>query len=297
VNGPDASARAPSARRLRGRFRSRLRANRRLQIGLAGAGVCLLAAFLLPPLLPGDPAALGPAELRLAAPSPAHPLGTDALGRDVLLRLVHGARVSLTVGCLSVLVAVAVGAAVGLAAGLGPRWADRILMRATDLLLAFPRIFLVLLLVALARPSLLLVMVVLGLTGWMPVARLVRAEVLGLRSRAFVVAARGLGLTTWRVAVAHLLPNLWPLLLLTATLRVGDVILMEAFLSFLGLGAQEPTVSWGAMIEQGRPHLVAAWWISTFPGAALTATVVAFNLLGDGLRDLLDPRAVIRRSP
>jgi peptide/nickel transport system permease protein len=279
----------------RSRLARRLRADRRLTMGLLCAGAIVLAALCAPVFWSADPAALGPLDQRLASPSGEHPLGTDALGRDVLLRLVHGARVSLAVGWLSVLVAVITGGTVGLVAGYGPSWLDRLLMWITDLLLAFPRIFLILLLVALASPSLLLVMAVLGLTGWMPVARLVRAEVLTLRQREFVTAARGLGLKPVQVMVRHLLPNLLPLLVLTATLRVGDTILTEAFLSFLGLGAQEPTVSWGAMIEQGRPHMVGAWWISAFPGLALTFTVVAFNLLGDGLRDVLDPRTLVRR--
>ncbi|MFO7654542.1 MAG: ABC transporter permease [Candidatus Krumholzibacteriia bacterium] len=279
------------------RLAGRLRADAALRWGLVGTAFWLVTALLGPLILAGEPSVIGPAELRLVAPSWAHPLGTDALGRDVLQRLVHGARVSLAVGGVSVLVAVLAGTLVGLAAGLGPRWLESVLMRATDVLLAFPRIFLVLLLVALSRPSLLLVMVVLGLTGWMPVARLVRGEVLALREREFVTAARGLGLTSLQVAWRHLLPNLLPLLALTAALRVGEAVLMEAFLSFLGLGAQEPTVSWGAMIEQGRPFLVEGWWIATFPGLALVAAVVSFNLLGDGLRDLWDPRTADRTPP
>jgi len=289
-----ALATGPAAAMPAGRLRSRLRENRALTWGLAGTVFFVLAALVAPTIWSVDPAALGPAADRLAPPGASHPLGADALGRDVLLRLVHGARISLLVGLLSVLLSVSVGSVVGLAAGLGPVWLDRLLMRLTDLLLAFPRIFLILLLVALARPSLVLVMAVLGLTGWMSVARLVRAEVLTLRERGFVIAARGLGLTPLQIAWRHLIPNLIPLLVLTATLRVGEAILTEAFLSFLGLGVQEPQVSWGAMIEQGRPHLVGAWWISTFAGLALTATVVSFNLLGDGLRDWLDPRTIVR---
>jgi peptide/nickel transport system permease protein len=249
-----------------------------------------LLAVLAPVLAPSDPAALGPASDRLTPPSSDHLLGTDLLGRDVLTRLIHGSRVSLLVGWVSVLVAVLLGTTVGLAAGLGPRWLDRLLMNTTDAFLAFPRIFLVLLLVSLTTPSLLLVMTVLGLTGWMPVARLVRAEALSLRERDFVAAARGLGLSTWRVAAWHVLPNLLPTVIVTATLRVGSAILAESFLSFLGLGAQEPVVSWGAMIQQGRDYLLEGWWLTTFPGLAIALTVIGYNLLGEGLRRRLDPR-------
>lgn len=251
----------------------------------------LLVALLAPWLAPGDPAALGPASDRLLAPSTAHPLGTDLLGRDVLARLIHGSRVSLVVGWVSVLLSVVIGTAVGLLAGQAPRWVDRLLMGATDVFLAFPRIFLILLLVSLTRPSLSLAMIVLGLTGWMRIARLVRAETLSIRERDYVAAARGLGLGPWRVAMVHVLPNLLPIVLVTVTLRVGSAILTESFLSFLGLGAQEPLVSWGMMIQHGRGHLLDGWWLSTFPGLAITLTVVGYNLLGDGLRRHLDPRS------
>lgn len=261
-----------------------------LRTGAGLLATVTLVALAAPLLAPGDPAVLGEAADRLLSPSPAHPLGTDVLGRDVLARLVHGSRVSLLAGWLCALVAVAVGTAVGLAAGSGPRWLDRLLMTLTDACLAFPRIFLVLLIVSLTKPSLALTMAVIGLTGWMGVARLVRAETLSLREREFVAAARGLGLSPWRVNVRHVLPALWPTIIVAASLRVGSAILTESFLSFLGLGAQEPTVSWGAMIQAGRPVLLEAWWLSTFPGLALALTVVGCNLLGDGLRARLDPR-------
>ena len=250
----------------------------------------LAVALLAPWLFPSDPAAVGDAADRLLAPSFAHPMGTDLLGRDVLARLVHGSRVSLMVGWLSVLLSVLIGTGVGMAAGLGPHWLDRLLMGMTDMFLAFPRIFLILLLVSLMQPSLLLVMGVLGLTGWMSVARLVRAEALSIRERDYVAAARGLGLRSWRVALYHVMPNLLPTVLVALTLRIGSTIVTESFLSFLGLGAQEPQVSWGAMIQHGRGHLLDGWWLSTFPGLAIALTVVGYNLLGDGLRRHLDPR-------
>lgn len=259
-------------------------------VGLTLTVGWLLVALLAPVLAPGDPAALGSAEELLAAPSSQHLLGTDLLGRDVLTRLIHGARISLLVGWASVLTAIFCGTLMGMAAGLGPRWLDRFLMSVTDLFMAFPRIFLVLLLVSLMSPSLLLIMVVLGLTGWMGVARLVRAETLSLRERDFVAAARGLGLSPWQVAWRHILPSLWSTIIVAATLRVGGAILAESFLSYLGLGAQEPAVSWGSMIQMGRSNLVDGWWLATFPGLALALTVIGYNLLGDSLRRRLDPR-------
>jgi peptide/nickel transport system permease protein len=260
------------------------------RVGLLLVLLLVLAALLADVVAPGDPSALGPPDARLLPPGGRHWLGTDQLGRDLLARLVHGSRVSLLVGWVSVLAAVLCGTAVGLAAGLGPAWLDRLLMMLCDLLLAFPRIFLILLLVSLTSPSLLLVMIVLGVTGWMTVSRLVRAEVLSLRERDFILAGRGLGITPWRLAWRHVLPNVLPTIVVAATLRVGNTILLESFLSFLGLGAQPPTISWGALIEQGRAFLLDGWWLTTFPGLAITLTVVGYNLLGDGLREALDPR-------
>ncbi|MFT5316564.1 MAG: peptide/nickel transport system permease protein [Candidatus Krumholzibacteriia bacterium] len=250
----------------------------------------VLLALLAPVIAPSDPAALGGIGERLLPPSGNHWLGTDLLGRDVLSRLIHGARVSLIVGWTSVLAAMLCGTFVGMVAGLGPRWLDRFLMWVTDLFMAFPRIFLVLLLVSLSSPSLILIMLVLGLTGWMSIARLVRAETLSIRERDFVAAAKGLGFSPWRVAIKHILPSLWPTIIVAATLRVGGAILTESFLSYLGLGVQEPTVSWGSMIQMGRANLVDGWWLATFPGLALALTVVGYNLIGDGLRRWLDPR-------
>jgi peptide/nickel transport system permease protein len=270
--------------------------DRRLRAGLILSGILLVVAVLAPAFAPGDPSALGPASERLQPPSADHVLGTDLLGRDVFARLVHGSRISLLVGWLSVAVAVVLGVVIGMGAGLGPRWLDRLLMGMTDVFLAFPRIFLILLLVSLTTPSITLVMVVLGLTGWMSVARMVRAEALGLRERDFVAAARGFGLTGLQVAVRHILPNLVPTILVAAALRVGGAILAESFLSYLGLGAQEPAVSWGAMIQQGRDHLMDGWWLTVFPGVAIALTVLGYHFLGDGLDARLDPQRKGDRS-
>ncbi len=263
---------------------------RGLCLGVALTLGSALIGLLAPVLAPGDPAAMGELSDRLLAPSMAHPLGTDLLGRDVLVRLVHGARTSLMVGWVSVLAAMICGTAVGMAAGLGPRWLDRVLMSITDLFMAFPRIFLILLLVSVTSPSLVLIMVVLGVTGWMGVARLVRAESLSLREREYIMAVRGLGLTPLQVARRHILPGLWPTIIVATSLRVGGAILSEAFLSYLGLGVQEPMVSWGGMIQMGRANLVDGWWLATLPGVALAITVIGYNLLGESLREWLDPR-------
>jgi ABC-type dipeptide/oligopeptide/nickel transport system permease subunit len=212
-------------------------------------------------------------------------LGTDALGRDLLSRLLHGARVSLLVGLVAAAMAVLGGSAVGLLAGLLGRSADALLMRLTDLVLAIPRLFLALMLVALWGASLLTTVVVLAATTWMAAARLVRGEVLAARERGFVEAARAGGAGPLRLGLLHLLPAALVPLSVEGALRVGDTILLEAALSFLGLGIPPPAPSWGSLIADGRHSLLHAWWISTLPGLAIAATVIALNLLGDALRD------------
>lgn len=266
------------------------RSNGLMITALIMTGALVLVALCAPWLAPEDPRAIGDLTNRLAPPGVEGALGTDVLGRDILSRLLYGARVSLAVGVGSVIGVVTLGLLVGLAAALGPRWLDRLLMGLTDLFLAFPRIFLVLLLVAVAAPSLNLVVIVIVTTGWMGVARLVRAESLSLRERDYVLAAEGLGLSTAVVAWRHVLPHVVPLVLVAAALRLSGAILLEAFLSYLGLGAQDPAISWGAMVEHGRPHMVDAWWVSTLPGLAIAWTAVGCNLLGDALRDRWDPR-------
>ena len=219
-------------------------------------------------------------------------LGTDHLGRDVLSRLLHAARASMTVGLLAILLALTVGVAVGSAAAMAGGWIDGMLMRGVDALLSVPRLFLILLVTSLARPDPLVVVLVLGATSWMQISRLTRAQLLVLRGGEMESAALATGQHPFKVFMRHLLPNALTPLTVDVTLRIGDLILLEAALSFLGLGIQPPVASWGNMIADGSAVLTAAWWVATPAALAITMTVLAFNLLGDGLRDRLDPRTL-----
>ncbi len=267
---------------------------RRHRPAVAGAGLAALvtlATLAAPLLAPHAPTAiLDPVGLQLKPPSLAHPLGTDALSRDVLSRVLHGARVSLTVGVAAATLAALVAGAVGLAAGLlGPR-ADAAIMRGVDVLLALPRLLVVMTAVALWESLPLAALVgLLAATGWFALSRLVRSRVRELAAADFVTAAVALGADKVRVA-RHLLPHVGATLVVGATLDVGNIILLEAGLSFLGLGVAPPTPTWGGMILEGRSLMFNAPWVALGPGVALVLTVLAFNLVGDGLRDALDPR-------
>jgi peptide/nickel transport system permease protein len=251
------------------------------------AGAALAGPWFLP-----NPAEMPDVVAGATAPSAAHPLGTDHLNRDLLSRVVSGGRISLTVAVLAMLVSLTVGSLVGLVAGYAGGWADTLLMRIVDAALAIPRLFvLLLLLVVWERIPLAALILVLGTTGWFATSRLVRGEVLRLRQEGFVLAARGLGARPGRIIVRHLLPNAAGPLLVVATLGVGDVILLEAGLSFLGLGIQPPTPSWGGMVLDARPLIVTAPWTAIVPGVAIVATVLAVNLIGDALQAALDPRS------
>ena len=216
--------------------------------------------------------------------------GSDGFGRDVFSRWLYGARVSLSIALLSILIAMVVGIGYGATAAMSGPWIDGLLMRIVDGLLSFPWIFLVITVGALVPASQWSLIAILGATAWMSIARLTRGEIMTLKQRGFVLAARAAGASPWRIFHRHLLPNAFPTLVVAATLRVGNIILVEAALSFLGLGVLPPAASWGNMIADGRDQMLDAWWISTLPGLSLVAIVLAINLLSDGLRDALDPR-------
>lgn len=262
------------------------------RFAVAGGGV-VLVLFLLsvfaPYITPYSPDDLDAYHV-LLPPSGEHLMGTDELGRDVLSRIIYGSRISLKVGFVAVGIATLIGTTAGLVAGYFGRWVDQFLMRLVDIMLCFPTFFLILAVIAMLEPSIWYIMIVIGLTGWMGVARLVRAEVLSLRERDFVLAARGLGASDFRIIFRHILPNALSPVLVAATLGVAGAILTESALSFLGIGVQPPVASWGNMLTAGKDYIEFAWWLSLFPGLAILVTVIAYNLVGEGLRDALDPR-------
>jgi len=274
---------------------SRARRTRALAAGGAVFVVLLLAAALAAPLIaPADPIRQS-LRGRLSAPTlsgadgKAHLLGTDHLGRDVLSRVIYGARVSLLVGFAAVIVGGLVGATLGLVAGFRGGWTDSMIMTLADAQLAFPFILLAIGIIAVLGPSFPTLIVVIGLSGWVTYARVLRSQVLVLRSREFVDAIHALGGSVARVIARHVLPNVLSSLVVIATLELARAIVLEATLSFLGLGVQPPTPSWGGMVHEGREYLDSAWWISTAPGLVLMLTSIVVSRTGDWLRDLLDP--------
>jgi len=253
----------------------------------------VLVAIFAPLVAPYDPVAQ-PDIVRLKdlSPSWAHPFGTDAYSRDILSRVIYGARISLSVAALATLITVTVGTAYGALAGYLGGMVDSVSMRVVDALLAIPRVLLLLALLALwpALPLWLLV-VTLGATGWFGLSRLVRAQVLALRAQDFVAAADALGASGARILLRHILPNVIPTVIVAATLGIGQVIVLEAGLSYLGMGVQPPAASWGNIIQDGADQIGSMWWVSLFPGLFIVTTAIACNALGDALRDVLDPRA------
>ncbi len=270
-------------------FWPRLRRNRLALFG----GVVVLALFcisLFATLLsPYDPSAINAWKV-LSPPSLQHWFGTDELGRDVLSRILFGARVSLKVGFVAVGIAVSIGTVVGLVSGYYSGLVDATLMRFVDIMLCFPAFFLILAIITFLEPSIWYIMMVIGLTGWMGVARLVRAETLSIREMDYILAARGIGCSNLRIIFRHILPNAMSPVLVSATLGIAGAILTESALSFLGIGVQPPTPSWGNILTSGKDYIEFAWWLSLFPGLAILVTVLAYNLLGEGIRDALDPR-------
>jgi peptide/nickel transport system permease protein len=288
---PSAPARAAAPRQpaIGAGFVRLARRSMSVSVGAAIVGVLMLAAVLAPLIVPYDPYAMNPAE-RLQTPTASNVLGTDNYGRDLLTRLVYGARVSLIVGLASIAVAALIGVTVGLVSGYVGGWSDLLIMRLVEVVQAFPPLLLALALVSIMEVGVGSVILAVGLVQWTVFARVVRASALALKEEEFVLAARASGLTSPRIVLYHVLPNALAPLVVLATLGVGTAITTEAALSFLGLGVPPPTPSWGATLAFGLSYLRDSPHLATFPGLAIMVTVLGFNLLGDGLRDLGDPR-------
>jgi len=264
--------------------------------GLFLVGFLVLIAALGPLLCPYDPFEIN-LDLVIAEPygpkppSPEHPFGTDDLGRDLLARIIYGARVSLQVGVLAMLIAAGIGITLGTLAGYFGGWVDAVITWLIDTAFAFPAALLAIAVMAIVpNPSVFWIFIVLGLIGWAGIARVVRGKVLAVREEEFADAARALGARNYRVMLRHILPNCMAPLMVAATINIAGNILTEAWLSFLGLGAQPPIPSWGLMVTEGQAYLSTHYWMCLFPGLAIALTVLGWNLLGDGLRDALDPR-------
>jgi len=257
--------------------------------GSAFVVLLFLVAVLAPLIAPYEPTAINLQNI-LAAPSGEHPFGTDQLGRDVLSRMIWGSRISLLVGFVSTGIAILIGMVLGSLAGFYGKWVDTTIMRFVDIMLCFPTFFLILAVIAFLEPSIWNIMIIIGLTGWMGVTRLVRADFIALKERDFVQAARAIGAGDFRIIFSHILPNAMASLLVAATLGIAGAILTESALSFLGIGVQPPMASWGNILTDGKDNIDIAWWLSFFPGFAIFVTVLSYNLLGESIRDSLDPR-------
>jgi peptide/nickel transport system permease protein len=278
-------------------FRVSLRRLWRLKWGLVAAAalVTIVAGAVLAPwIAPHDPLAVD-IRLRLAPPAwmdggtPHHLLGTDQVGRDLFSRVVYGGRVSLIVGVSAVLISASLGVVLGLSAGYFGEGADVVIMTLLNVMLSFPFVLLALAVIAVLGPSLANMIAVLGIAGWPLYARVVRAETLAIREREFIVASRALGTSHGRIIARQIAPNLVSVIIVIATLQVAQVIILESFLSFLGLGVQPPTPAWGNMLGEGRIYMLNSWWIAAFPGLAIFVTTLVINLMGNALRDWLDP--------
>ena len=275
-----------------GNFWKRFKRNKLAVFGGIIVLTLFITAIFAPLLSPYDPNSINVKHI-LEPPGSTHPLGTDDLGRDILSRMIWGARISLAVGFVAVGISTMVGILLGAASGYYGGWTDRVLMRFVDIMLSIPTFFLLLAVIAFLEPSIWNIMIVIGLTSWMGVSRLVRAEVLSSKEREFALAARAIGAGDLRMIFKHILPNSMAPVLVSAVLGVAGAILVESALSFLGIGVQPPTASWGNILTAGKDNIEIAWWLSVFPGLAILVTVLAYNLLGEGIRDSIDPRLKI----
>lgn len=249
----------------------------------------IIVAVLAPYISPYDPTAIHLSNV-LAPPSAQHFFGTDELGRDVFSRVVYGSRISIFVGFVAVGISIIIGLFFGLISGYFGGFTDALIMRFVDIMLCFPAFFLILAVITFLEPSVINVMAVIGLTSWMGVTRLVRAETLSVKTRDFVTAAKLQNISNIKILAKHILPNVITPVFVAATLGIAGAILTESALSFLGLGVQPPTPSWGNILTSGKDNIAFAWWLSVFPGLAIFITVLGYNLLGEGLRDILDPK-------
>ncbi|MDR1656373.1 MAG: ABC transporter permease [Deltaproteobacteria bacterium] len=267
------------------------------KLALAGGLVVLVlfaVSWLAPVISPHDPNKISVTERFRPPGTQGHLLGTDSLGRDVFSRMIWGSRISLKVGFVAVGLSTLIGLMLGSISGFYGGLIDAAVMRFCDLILCFPSMFLILAVIAILEPSIWNVMIVIGLTSWMGIARLVRAELMTLKNRDFTLAAKVLGASDLRIICRHLLPNAMGPVLVTATLGVAGAILTESSLSFLGLGVQPPTPTWGSILSEGKNYLQRAWWLSLYPGLAILITVLSYNLLGEGLREAFNPHRITR---
>ena len=267
---------------------------KRNKLAIAGAVIIVIlsiTAVLSVFIAPYDPSEQNLPD-RLQQPSIKHICGTDDLGRDVFSRLLYGARISLSVGFIAVIIATFIGIILGSVAGYFGGVIDNILMRFVDIMLCIPTLFLILMLIVFLGPSIFNVMLIIGLTSWTDLARMVRAEFLSLKNREYILAARSAGASNSRIIFTHILPNALSPVFVSVTFGVAGAILLESGLSFLGLGVQPPTASWGNILTTGKDYIEVAWWLTAYPGLAIFITVMSYNLLGEGLRDALDPRLI-----
>ena len=270
--------------------------NKRIIFGIVVIALMAGAAVFAPVVATHDPLEvdLSPGA-RLQAPSAEHLFGTDNLGRDVFSRMVYGARISLSVGFIAVFISLVIGLVLGGISGYYGGWVDNLVMRGVEIMYCFPTFFLIMMVITFLGPSIVNVMIVIGITSWAGLCRLVRAEFLTLRERDFVWSAKVQGVSARRIIFRHILPNAMAPVYVSATLSVGGAILVESALSFLGLGVQIPAPSWGNILTAGKSYIDYAWWLTLFPGLAILITVLSFNLIGEGMRDILDPKLRERR--